>query len=145
VQKSAGKVLASIFWDPDSILLIDYLPKDQTIKLLLISAGVSKEHFEGKSPRKFTKGALFLHDNASSHRALAIQKNLAYLGFQYLDNPPFSLYLPPSDYHLFLGLKKLSKVHHFSSDAEVIPAAETWLYEQYSDFFEWFAKFRATD
>jgi len=31
VQKSAAKVLASIFWDQDSILLIDYLPKGQTI------------------------------------------------------------------------------------------------------------------
>jgi histone-lysine N-methyltransferase SETMAR len=27
VQKSAGKILASIFWDQDGILLIDYLPK----------------------------------------------------------------------------------------------------------------------
>jgi hypothetical protein len=31
VQKSAGKFLASIFWDQDGILLIDYLPKGQTI------------------------------------------------------------------------------------------------------------------
>jgi hypothetical protein len=31
VQKPAGKVLASIFWDQDGILLIDYLPKGQTI------------------------------------------------------------------------------------------------------------------
>jgi len=31
VQKSAGKVLASIFWDQDGILLIDYIPKGQTI------------------------------------------------------------------------------------------------------------------
>jgi hypothetical protein len=31
VQKSAGKVLISIFWDQDGILLIDYLPKGQTI------------------------------------------------------------------------------------------------------------------
>jgi hypothetical protein len=30
-QKSAGKVLASTFWDQDGILLIDYLPKGQTI------------------------------------------------------------------------------------------------------------------
>jgi len=30
-QKSAGKILASIFWDQDGILLIDYLPKGQTI------------------------------------------------------------------------------------------------------------------
>jgi len=31
VQKSAEKVLASTFWDQDRILLIDYLPKGQTI------------------------------------------------------------------------------------------------------------------
>jgi len=31
VQKSAGKVLASIFWDQDGILLIDYLKNCQTI------------------------------------------------------------------------------------------------------------------
>jgi hypothetical protein len=31
VQKFTGKVLASIFWFQDGILLIDYLPKGQTI------------------------------------------------------------------------------------------------------------------
>jgi len=31
LQKFAGNVLASIFWDQDGILLIDYLPKDQSI------------------------------------------------------------------------------------------------------------------
>jgi len=31
VQKSAGRVLILIFWDQDGILLIDYLPKGQTI------------------------------------------------------------------------------------------------------------------
>jgi len=31
VQKSAGKIPASIFWDQDGVLFIDYLPKGQTI------------------------------------------------------------------------------------------------------------------
>jgi hypothetical protein len=31
LQKSIGIILTSIFWDQDGILLIDYLPKDQTI------------------------------------------------------------------------------------------------------------------
>jgi len=31
VQKSAGKFLASIFWDQDGIHLIDYLPKGKPI------------------------------------------------------------------------------------------------------------------
>jgi len=35
---------------------------------------------------------------------------------------------------LFPGLEKQLKFRHFSSDAEVIAAAETWLDGQYSDF-----------
>ena len=72
-----------------------------------------------------------------AHRALATQKKLAYLGFQCLDHPPYSLDVTPSDYHLFPGLKKKLKVRNFSSDSEVIVAAETWLDGQSSDFFEW--------
>ena len=34
------------------------------------------------------------------------KKELAYLGFQCLDHPPYSPDLAPSDYHLFPGLKK---------------------------------------
>jgi len=92
----------------------------------------------------FTKGVLFLHDNAPAHRALATQKKLAYLDFQYVDHPPYSLDLASSDYHLFPALKKKLKVRHFSSDAEVISAADTWLDGQYSECFEWLANVRAT-
>jgi len=84
-----------------------------------------------------------LHDNASTHRALATQKKLAYLGFQCLDHPPYSPDLALSDYLMFPGLKKQLKDRHFSSDAEVIAAAETWLDGQTSVFFEWLAKIRA--
>ena len=97
-----------------------------------------------KRCRKVTKDVLFLHNNAPAHRALAIQKKLAYLSFQYLDHPPYSQDLAPSDYHLFPGLKGQLKGHHFSSDAEVIAAAETWLDGKTSEFFEWLANVRAT-
>jgi len=80
VQKSTGKVLASIFWDQDGLLLIDYLPKGQTVNaeyylsLLVQLKDILKERRRGK----FTKVILFLHDNAPAHRALATQKKLAY-------------------------------------------------------------------
>jgi len=92
---------------------------------------------------KVTKVVLSLHDNAPAHRALASQKKLAYLGFQCLDHPPHSPDPTRSDYHLFPGLKKKLKIRHFSSDAEVTAAAETWL-DGLSEFFEWLAKVRAT-
>jgi len=86
VQKSAGKVLASNFWDQDGIRLIDHLPKGQTINaehcssLLVQLKDILKEKRRGK----VTKVVLFLHDNASSHRELATQKKL------FLDHPPYS-------------------------------------------------------
>jgi len=101
VQKSAGKVLASIFWDQDGILLTDYLPQGQTINaeyylsLLVQLKDILKEKRRGK----VTKGVLFLHNRAPAHRAIATQKKLAYLGFQCLDHPPYSSDLVPSDYH----------------------------------------------
>jgi hypothetical protein len=113
--------------------------------------GISRERVgsiihEDLDMRKVTKRVLFLHDNAPAHRALATQKKLAYLGFLCLDHPPYSPDLAPSDYHLFPGLKKQLIGRHFSSDAEVIAAAETWLDGQTSEFFffERLAKVRAT-
>jgi len=119
VQKSAGEFLASIFWDQDGILhidyrnkegilLTDYLPKGQTINaeyyssLLVQLKDILKEKHRGN----VTKGVLFLHDSAPAHRPLAKQQKLAYLGFQCLDHPPYTPDLAPSDYHLFPGLKK---------------------------------------
>jgi len=73
------------------------------------------------------------------------QKKLAYLGFQCLDHPLYSADLAPSDYHLLPGLKKQLNGCHFSSDAEVIAAAGTWLEGEPSErFFEWLAKVKAT-
>jgi len=94
-----------------------------------------KDILKGKRCGKVTKVVLFLHDNAPAHQALATQKKLAYLGFQCLDHPPYSLDLAPLDYHLFPGLKKQLKDRHFSSDAEIIAATETWLDGQLSELF----------
>jgi histone-lysine N-methyltransferase SETMAR len=57
------------------------------------------------------------------------------VGFQYLEHPPYSPNLAPSDYHLFPGIKKQFKGRHFLSDAEVIVALKTLLDGQLSDFF----------
>jgi len=99
--------------------------------LLVQLNGILKEKRRGK----IIKVVLFWHDNVPAHRALATQKKLAYLGFECLDHPPHSPNLASSNYHLFPGLKKQLKVHHFSSTADVIVAAETWLDGQVSEFF----------
>jgi len=96
------------FWDHDGILLTDYLPKGQTINAEYYSSLLVqlKDILKEKRRGKFTKGALFLHDNAPAHRTLTTQKKLAHLGFECFDHPPYSPDLAPSDYQLFPVLKK---------------------------------------
>ena len=91
-----------IYWDQDGILLIDYLSKGQTINAEYYSPLLAqlKDILKEKRPGKDTKGVLILHDNAPANRAIATQKQMAYLGFQCLDR-------------------------HISCDAEVMAAAET--------------------
>ena len=56
-QKFSGKVLTSNFWDQDCILLIDYLPKDQTINAKYYSSlfvqlnDFWRKNAAGNSPR----------------------------------------------------------------------------------------------
>jgi len=125
------------FCDPDGILLIHYLPKDQTINAEYYSSLLVqlKDTLKEKRCRKVTKRVLFMHDNASTHWALATQKKLAYLGFQCLDHIPYfpgsgAVGLPPVPW-----TEKKLKGRYFSSDAEVITAAETWLDGKPSEFF----------
>jgi histone-lysine N-methyltransferase SETMAR len=84
-----------------------YLPKSQTINLEYYSSLLVqlKDILKEKPSGRFTKGILFLHDNALAHQALETQKKQACLGFQCLDHPPYSLDVVPSDYRLFPGLK----------------------------------------
>jgi hypothetical protein len=74
-----------------------------------------KDILKEKRRGKVTKVVLFLHDNAPAHPALATQTKLIYLGFHFLDHPPYFPDLCPSDYHLFHGLKKQLKSRHFFS------------------------------
>ena len=141
VQKSAEKFpLWFVFFFlgvgvyENGILLIDYTSKDQTINAEYYSSlmgqlkDILKETSTGSSLR-----VSFLHDNATGHRALATQGLVHQL---------YSPDLAPSDYYLFLGLKKQLKSRHFSSDPEVIVAAETWLDGQTSDFILFYIFFR---
>ena len=125
------------FCDQDGILAIEYLPKGQTINaeycttLQVHIKDILKKTLRGN----FTKGVLFLHENAQGQRSRATKKKLAYLGFQCVKHLPYSPDLAPLDYHLYSGLKKHLKGRHFSSDEEVSAAAETCLGGQHSELF----------
>lgn len=108
VVLSAGKVMASVFWDSQGLLLIDYLPKGQTINgeyyvdlLDKLDTAIRK-----KRPHLAKKKIIFQHDNARPHTCALTTAKLAKLKYDILPHPPYSPDLAPSDYYLFPKLKK---------------------------------------
>ena len=139
VQKTAEKVLASIFLDQDGILLIDYLPKGQAINAQYYSSLLVqlKDILKEKRPcrGKVSKGGLVLARQFPGSLGTCNPEETGLPGLPKSWSPTLFSGSGPVDYHLFPGPKKQLKGLHFSSDAEVIAAAETWLDGQHYDFF----------
>ena len=126
VQKSTGKFSSRFFGIKTACshwLSSEGLNYQRLV--LLISAGAIEGHFEGKTPRENHQGSLVLARNAPAHRPLATQTKLL-SGLPLSWSPTYSPDMAPSDYLLFLRLKKQLICRNFSSVAEVIVAAETW-------------------
>jgi len=79
VQKFAGKVLASIIWDQDGILLIDYIPKGQTIKAEYYSSLLVQLTYILKEKRRPREGHQGGSCSCTTVPPVAIQKKLPYL------------------------------------------------------------------
>lgn len=108
VQKSAGKVLASVFWDSRGVIMVDYIEKGKSITGEYYSSLLTRLHKKIVETRdkKFSKEVLFLQDNAPAHKSRIAMNTIHDLGFKTLDHPPYSPDLAPSDYYLFPQLKK---------------------------------------
>jgi histone-lysine N-methyltransferase SETMAR len=139
-QKSAGKVLASVFWDKDGIILLYFLEQGRTITGAYYSELLNKLHKKIREKRrgKLAKGVLFLQDNAPAHKSFNALQKLHEIGFELIDHPPYSPDLAPSDYYLFPKLKKHLKGAKFSTNNEVICAVENWFADQDTVFFKGF-------
>ena len=105
MQTSAGKVLASIFWDVEGISFINYLEKGRIINsqyhiALLVHL---KEEITKKTTNEEEK-MLFLQDNALCHKSIAMMTKLHELHFKLFPYQPYSLALAPNSYWLFADL-----------------------------------------
>lgn len=121
VIPSAGKVMATIFWDYKGILLIDYKEKGVNITGTYYSNILRqlREAIKEKRRGKLAKGVLLLHDNAPVHSAHIATSAVNECGFKTINHPPYSPDLAPSDYFLFPNLKKDLRGKRFNDDEEL--------------------------
>ncbi|UYV61266.1 hypothetical protein LAZ67_1004162 [Cordylochernes scorpioides] len=132
VTISAGKVMAIIFWDCKSVLLVDYLPPNTTINAARYCEVINKLRaaIKRKRPGLLSRKVLLLLDNARPHAARTIQTLLENFKWEIFTHPPYSPDLSPSDFHLFPALKLHLGGKHFANDDEVQAEANHWLRRQ---------------
>ena len=88
-QQSAGKVMASVFWDAHGIIYIHYLEQgkyvnsDYHIELLVRS----KDEIAKKRPHMKKKKIIFHQDNARCHKSIKTMGKLSELGYELLPHP----------------------------------------------------------
>lgn len=136
-QRASGKIMASVFWDAEGVLLIDYLPHSMTVTGVYYAQLMRnlREAIKKKRRGKLSQKVLLLHDNAPPHKAKVAVDAIKDCGFTELPHPPYSPDLAPSDYYLFAALKKDLRGRRFDDDKDVQTAAEHFFDSKNSSFF----------
>jgi histone-lysine N-methyltransferase SETMAR len=138
VQASAGKLMATVFWDAKGVIHIDYVPPKTTITGQYYAELLMRlrESMIEKRRGMMRHGVLLLHDNSPCHKANVAQAALRKAGFEELPHPPYSPDLAPSDFYLFRYLKPHLKGKRFGDDDEVKQETQHWLEEQSKDWYK---------
>ncbi len=135
-EKSTRKMMLSVFWDSEGVILQEYLPKGTTINSERYIQTLKNLKKRLKRIRRDRSVYLLQHDNARPHTSNATIEAIQQLGFEVLPHPPYSPDLAPSDYYLFRHLKKVLKGTRFSSDVELKAAVTSFFRKQTAEFYE---------
>jgi [histone H3]-lysine36 N-dimethyltransferase SETMAR len=132
---SAGKVMITVFWDACGVLLIDYLPKGETVNSTRYQETLKKLAVAIRRKRPNLQNVILHHDNARPHTSHATAAVIAAKGWNVLPHPPYSPDLAPSDFFLFGPLKDFLRGQKFDDDEEVKAAVRSWVRQCKPDFF----------
>lgn len=134
---SAGKVMATVFWDARGVIHVDYLEKGKTITgaYYVDLLGRFNADLKKKRPHLAKKKVLFHHDNAPAHTSAVATAKLVELHYELLPHPPYSPDLAPCDFFLFPNLKRSLAGKKYGSNEEVIAAAEEYFAGQQKSYY----------
>ena len=125
-QPSAGKVMATVFWDAKGVIMLDILPKRSTITGVYSANLLDQLRTAIREKRrgKLSKGVLLQQDNARVHTCKVAMAGVERNGYELIPHPAYSPDLAPSDFFLFPNLKNDIRGLRFRSDEEVVTAVE---------------------
>jgi len=137
-QRTVNKVMATVFWDSEGVVLVDYLEQQKTVTGPYYVDVLKKlrTQLAKKRPGKLHRGILFHHDNAPAHSSRLTKQILREFRWELLPHPPYSPDLAPSDFFLFPKLKEHLKGVRFTSTEEAKQAVQNWFRNRPADFFK---------
>ena len=99
-QPSAGKVMATVFWDAKGIIMLDFLPKRSTITGVYYANLLDQLRTAIREKRrgKLSKGVLLQQDNARVHTCKVAMDAVERNGYELIPPPACSPDLAPSDF-----------------------------------------------
>ena len=100
-QPSAGKVMATVFWDAKGVIMLDVLPKRSTITGVYYANLLDQLRTTIREKRR---GVLLQEDNARVHTCKVAMAAVERNGYELIPHPD----LAPSDFFLFPNLKRIS-------------------------------------
>jgi len=129
--------MATVFWDRKGILLIDFLKRELTINANAYCETVRKlrRAIQNKRRGMLSSETVLLHDNVRPHTAARTAQLLQQFRWEVFDHPPYSPDLAPSDYHLFVHLKKWLASQSFEADDRLKTDVTTWFKSLVAEFF----------
>ena len=103
VTPSAIKIIVTIFWHCQGVLLVDFLPRGTTIDDPYYASLLHQvcSFIQEKRLEKLRHGVLRLLNNTPVYKSNITQSAIQYTGFTELNHPGYTPDLAPSDYHLF--------------------------------------------
>jgi len=132
---SAGKLMLTVFWDMQGVILIEFLEPGSTVNSDSYVRTLSSLKARIRRVRPDMKTVHLQHDNARPHTSRQTTAHIQQLGFTVLDHPAYSPDLAPSDYHLFPKLKEDLRGQRYQSNEEVKAVVRRWFREQNEHFF----------
>ncbi|GFO42107.1 histone-lysine N-methyltransferase SETMAR [Plakobranchus ocellatus] len=137
VQRSAAKVMATVFWDAKGVILLDILPQGQCINAARYCSTLDrlKQAIRRKRPGLLRRGVVLQYDNATLHSANLTQQWLRRYSWEILPHPAHSPDLAPSDFHLFGPLKRHLGGMAFETEDDLISELRNWFDNLDVDFF----------
>ena len=98
--------MATVIWDSQGVIYIDYLENGKTV------TGLYYAELQKKRPHLAKKKVLFHHDIAPAHTPAIVTVKLVDLHYELLSHPPYSS-------HLAVRLVFVSKLEKVTSRAEI--------------------------